>query len=88
MKIINSSAPLVKSFLQEFFLHLSMWQTDIYRLVDTPLSYCHNGEYIMARTGRPGLNLTPQRIRWAIKSTQSMGQAAQYLNTSFKTFKK
>ena len=42
----------------------------------------------MARTGRPGLNLTPQRIRWAIKSTQSMGQAAQYLNTSFKTFKK
>ena len=42
----------------------------------------------MARTGRPGLNLTPQRIEWAIKSTQSMGQAAQYLNTSFKTFKK
>ena len=35
----------------------------------------------MARTGRPGLNLTPERIKWAIKSTQSMKQAADYLNT-------
>ena len=42
----------------------------------------------MARTGRPGLNLTPERIKWAIKSTQSMKQAADYLNTSFPTFKK
>ena len=42
----------------------------------------------MARTGRPGLNLTPERIKWAIKSTQSMKQAADYLNTSLNTFKK
>ena len=39
----------------------------------------------MARTGRPGLNLTPERIKWAIKSTQSMKQAADYLNTSLNT---
>ena len=43
---------------------------------------------IMARTGRPALELTPERIKWAIKSTQSMKQAADYLNTSFPTFKK
>ena len=42
----------------------------------------------MARTGRPSAGLTPQRIKWAIKSTQSMKQAADYLNTSFPTFKK
>ena len=42
----------------------------------------------MARTGRPSAGLTPQRIKWAIKSTQSMKQAAAYLNTSFPTFKK
>ena len=42
----------------------------------------------MARTGRPALELTPERIKWAIKSTQSMKQAADYLNTSFPTFKK
>lgn len=42
----------------------------------------------MARTGRPSANLTPQRIEWAIKSTQSMGQAAIYLNVTYNTFKK
>ena len=42
----------------------------------------------MARTGRPSAGLTPQRIKWAIKSTQSMKQAADYLNTSVPTFKK
>ena len=52
------------------------------------MSLCHNIGVYMARTGRPGLNFTPQRIRWAIKSTQSMKQAADYLNTSFPTFKK
>lgn len=42
----------------------------------------------MARTGRPTAGLTPQRIEWAIKSTQSMGQAALYLNVTYNTFKK
>ncbi len=52
------------------------------------MSLCHIWEINMARTGRPALELTPERIKWAIKSTQSMRQAADYLNTSFPTFKK
>ena len=44
----------------------------------------------MGKAGRPskGMTLSKHNIELAIKSTQSMGQAAQYLNTSFKTFKK
>jgi hypothetical protein len=45
-------------------------------------------ESTMARTGRPSANLTPQRIEWAIKSTQSMRQASIYLNVTYNTFKK
>jgi len=41
--------------------------------------------------GRPALGntrLTPEKIKMAIKSTQSMGQARQYLGVSRNTFKK
>ena len=54
---------------------------------------CHYvtlGRYnIMKKRGRPSLsNLTPQRIKWAIESTQSMRQAADYLNVSYNAFSK
>ena len=43
----------------------------------------------MKKRGRPSLsNLTPQRIKWAIESTQSMRQAADYLNVSYNAFSK
>ena len=42
----------------------------------------------MSKGGRPELKLSPSRIKWAIKSTQSMRQASNYLNVSLNTFKK
>ena len=49
----------------------------------------HSEGYIMKKRGRPSLsNLTPQRIKWAIESTQSMRQAADYLNVSYNAFSK
>ena len=38
--------------------------------------------------GRPSLNITKKQINYAIQSTQSMKKAADYLNVSYKTFKK
>ena len=38
--------------------------------------------------GRPALNITKKQINYAIQSTQSMKKAADYLNVSYKTFKK
>ena len=38
--------------------------------------------------GRPPLNVTKKQIEYAIHSTQSMRQAADYLKVSYKTFKK
>ena len=38
--------------------------------------------------GRPALNITKKQIEYAIHSTQSMRKAADYLNVSYKTFKK
>ena len=44
----------------------------------------------MARPGRPskGMTLSKHNIELAIKSTQSMGQAALYMNVAKNTFKK
>ena len=44
----------------------------------------------MAKAGRPskGMTLSKHNIELAIKSTQSMGQAALYMNVSKNTFKK
>ena len=43
----------------------------------------------MGSRGRPpARNLTPKNIKWAIESTQSMRQAADYLNVSYNSFRK
>ena len=44
----------------------------------------------MAKPGRPskGMTLSKHNIELAIKSTQSMGQAALYMNVAKNTFKK
>ena len=43
----------------------------------------------MGKRGRPPVrNLTPQNIKWAIESTQSMRQASDYLNVSYNSFRK
>ena len=44
----------------------------------------------MGKAGRPskGMTLSKHNIELAIKSTQSMGQAALYMNVSKNTFKK
>ena len=49
----------------------------------------HQGIEVMGKRGRPpARNLTPQNIKWAIESTQSMRQAADYLNVSYNSFRK
>ena len=51
----------------------------------------HKGVKMGNKGGRPSLGnslMTPEKIKMAIKSTQSMGQAALYMGASKQTFKK
>ena len=58
------------------------------------MTFCHIGDINMAigikntLKGRPAKNPTKRQIEAAIKSTQSMKMASEYLNMSYQTFKK